>query len=195
MTQTHDDQEKLRQAVKDLRNKANMLSTCHSVLSDRYRMWNTVLMSVILSLSALEVGTAFISDQFVKNTLNILPEALMWIKGVFAILLFAAGLLLSQWDLANKTADHRTGIKHYFATVNHARYLLDSETRITKEMLEDLRTRYADTEGLPKIPDAQFLKLKQHHLRKVAISRELEKTPHTPLRQIRNKLLEQEKRT
>jgi len=43
-----------------------------------------------------------------------------------------------------------------------------------------------------KIPESQFLKLKQYHLRKIAVSRELDKTPHTPLRKIRKRLREQE---
>lgn len=193
MTQTQEEQEKLRKAIIDLRDKANMLSTCHSVLSDQYRSCNTILTTAILVFSVLEVGTAFISEQFVQRTVGISPDTLMWIEGLLAMSLFATGLLLSQWNFANKAADHRTAIRHCFVVLNRARYLLDSEEPLSKEKLEDLRVLYAkNTEEIPKIPERRFLAMKQHHLRKIAMSREISRTPHVSLRQIRKRLREQE---
>lgn len=196
MSSIQDESSEVRRTAKSLRNRANMLATCHSVMSDHYRKWDTILLSTILVLSTFSVGVTFISDQFVQQTTGISPNALKWINGLLAILTFAAGLLLSQWRLADKAAEHRTAVRHYFAVLHRIRTLLESNATITKDMLEQLRDEYEDaTEGIPKIPDSQFLKLKQYHLQKVAISKELEKTPHSSIKQIRQRLRESEAST
>lgn len=195
MTEEPTSQDKLRDVVKSLRDKANMQASCHSVLSDRYNRAHTILMSVVLFLSTFLVGITFISDQFVQATVGVQPDILRWITGLTSILIFAAGLLLSQWNFAGKAVDHRAAVRHYFAVVNRARYLLDSGEDVTERMVNELRSEYEHTEALPKIPESQFLKLKQHHLRKVAISKELDRTPHASLRQIRKRLQEREQQS
>jgi hypothetical protein len=193
MVENRHGQEQLIQEVKSLRNKANMLATCHSILTDRYSRLHSILLSAMLFFSALIVGTTFLSAQFVQNTLGIQPDTLRWIQGLAAIFNFIAGLLALQWDFAGKAAKHREAIRHYTSIVNHARYLLDSGEDITQETFKELRSEYEHTEALPKLPDSEFLRLKQAHLRKVAVSRELEKTPHASIREIRKRLREQEK--
>ena len=192
MNDNFDEREEFYEAVKSLNNRANMLATCHSVMSDRYRKWNTIIVSAILVLSTFSVGVAFISDQFVQRTIGISPDDLKWINGVLSILTFAASLLLSQWHLADKAAEHRSAIRHYFKIRNWAKTLLDSEAVITRNELENLRVEYENTDSLPKIPESRFLKLKKYHLQKVAISKALDKTPHTSIKQIKRQLREQE---
>lgn len=194
MTSESDAQAGPRHAVKVLYDTSNMLASCHSILCDRYRTRNSWLMSAILVLSTFSVGTTFMSDEFVRRTVGISADGIKWINGLASIFTFGAGLLLSQWDLASKAADHRTAVRHYFAVLNQARSLLRSDADITQETVEELRSQYQQTEALPKIPDADFLRLKQKHLRKVAISRELDKSAHLSLREIRKRLRETETR-
>ncbi len=187
-----------KQVARSLYKKANMLASCHSVLSDRYSHRHTILMSVLLAFSTLVVGLTFISEQFVLTTTGLGSDTLTWIRGTASIVVFAAGLLVSQWDWAGKAAKHREAVRHYFLVAHRARFLLEAadEQPITDEAIHELQTQYERSESLPKIPEVEFLKLKQQHLRKLAISRDLEKSPHSSIADIQKRLsaLEQQAR-
>ncbi len=124
MIETQAKQEDLRGAIKSLRDKANMLATCHSVLADRYSTWNTICLSVILSFSTLSTGIVLISEAFVQRTVGIPPDLLKWISGLASILTFLSGLLLSQWGWAGKASNHQEAVRDYFLVVNLFRQLL-----------------------------------------------------------------------
>lgn len=189
-----DEQARLAEALRALRDKSNLQVSCHSTLADRYGRWNTVFLSLILALSASLLGLTFISEQFVQTTLGVAPDTLKWIMGIASIATFVAGLLLSQWDFANKAAQHREAVHHYFVIVNRIRALLESNTSFSEATIRELRADYERTEALPLIPERQFLRLKQQHLRKVAISRELDKIPNVPLNEIKQRLEQADRR-
>lgn len=173
--------------IKQLRNKANMLASIHSLLSDRYSSQHSTLVSVTLAISTLLIALTF-SDTFITSSTGIHPDTYTWIKGITSIANFTAILLLHRWSLQEKAAEHREATRFYFAILNKIRQWVDSQVEITPEILEEIRTEYGKTDSLPKIRNKEFLKLKQWHLQNVAISRELEKAPFELIGSIQSRL-------
>jgi hypothetical protein len=93
-------------------------------------------------------------------------------------------LLLTEWGFQGKAVEHREAVRFYFRIVNKIRKWLDNAVEITPEMVEEIRADYSQTQSIPKIPDSRFLKLKQWHLRKLAISREMEKNPFLSIKEV-----------
>ena len=176
-----------REELKQLRNKANMLASVHSLLSDQYDRQHLILSSTTLVVSTLLVALIF-SDQFIVASTGLNPDILTWIKGIVSALNFSLVLLLSRWGLQEKAAQHREATRFYFAILNKIRKWIDSQDEITSEMIESIRVEYGKTESIPKIPNSKFLRLKQKHLQTIAISRELEKQPFNSIKKIKEDL-------
>lgn len=174
--------------LKALRDKANLLASMHSRMSDIYRSWHTVISSLILTFSTFLVGLAFISEEFVEKSIGLSPFALKWIVGITSILTFLGVLLLTEWGFQGKAVEHREAVRFYFRIANKIREWLDNAVEITPKMLEDIRAEYSQTQSIPKIPDTRFLELKQWHLRKVAMSKEMEKSPFLSIRDISKRI-------
>lgn len=177
--------------IKNLRNKANMLASIHSLLSDRFGRQHIILVSVTLVISTLLIALTF-ADTFITTSLNIDPAVYTWIRGITSVANFTAILLLDAWSLQKKSVEHREATRFYFTIMNKIRQWVDSQVEITPEMLEEVRFQYGKTEALPKIRNSQFLRLKQWHLQTLATSRELENHPFESIRMIRRRLQRQE---
>ena len=180
--------------LKSFRDKADLLASIHSKLSDQYKSWHTAISSILLLISSILVGMTFISDQFIKDSIGLMPNTWKWIVGIISILNFAGILLLSEWKFQESAASHREAVRFYFAIVNRIRELVDraDKTEITDETVEKVRADYGRTQALPKIPDSRFLKLKQWHLQKVAISREISKSPFQSMKNIKKRMIDKE---
>jgi hypothetical protein len=176
--------------VKQLRDKANMLASMHSYLSDRYRRMHSALSSAVLAISTLLIALTF-SNDFITSSTGLDPSTLTWIKGTVSVLNFSVVLLLSQWDLQERAAQHRQATRFYFAILNKIRQWVDSQVEITTEMVEEIRLEYGKTESIPKVPNSDFLRLKQQHLQMVATSRELQNAPFDSIRTIQGRLRSQ----
>jgi len=174
--------------IKSLKDKADMLASIHSRLSDRFARWHTVISSTLLFLSTALVGLTFISEDFVYESVGVSPNTLKWIIGIVSILNFSGIVLLAEWRFQDKATSHREAVRFYFGIVNRIRKVLDAGDEITEQLVEEVRIEYGRTQALPKIPDADFLLLKQWHLQKIAISRELSKNPFEPITAIKKKL-------
>lgn len=187
MTEQSGDENRRRE-MKEFRNKANMLASIHSKLSDSYRKRYTILNSILLFISVVLVGLTFVSEQFVQSTVGVAPDLLRWLLGITSILNFSGILLLSQWKWQERATEHREAVRFYFQIVNRIRQWLESDVDITEDIIDEIRTDYSKTQSLPKIPDSEFLPLKQWHLQKIAVSRELDKHPFESIRSIKKRL-------
>lgn len=174
--------------AKALRDKSNQLASMHSWLSDNYRRYFIWVSSLLLFISSLLLGFSFVSEDFVERSINLSTHGLKWIIGIISILNFSGILILSQLDFQSKAASHREAVRFYFSIVNKIRGWFDRKQEITFEMMEEIRDEYSRTEALPKIPDNRFLQLKQWHLQKIAVSKELDKTPFKSIKDIRKSL-------
>jgi len=173
-----------------LRDRADMLASMHSRMADIYVNRYAILFSLTLILSTILVGLTFISEDFVQRSCGVSPDMVKWVIGITSIVNFCIILLLGQFDLHGKATAHQAAVKFYFAIVNKIRGLFESGVEITSVMVEEIYEEYGRTQSIPKIPDGQFLHLKQWHLKKVAISRELDKTPFEPIKSIEKRLRE-----
>jgi hypothetical protein len=174
--------------IKSLKDKANLLASMHSRMSDSYRFWHTTISSTILIFSTFLVGLTFLSDEFVEKSIGLSPFAVKWAIGITSILTFLGVLLLTEWGFQGKAVEHREAVRFYFRIVNKIRKWQDNAVVITSEMMEEIRSEYSQTQSIPKIPESQFLKLKQWHLRKVAMSREMDKNPFLSIQEIKRKV-------
>lgn len=165
-----------------------MLASIHSKLSDDYRRQDAVFSSLLLVISTFLVGVVFISEDFVQTTVGLSANGLKWIIGIASICNFCGVLLVSQWGFQKRATEHREAVRFYFGIFNKIRRWQDSGIPITDEMIEEIRSDYARTQTLPKILEARFLRLKQWHLQKIAVSRELDKTPFEPISSIKERL-------
>lgn len=179
--------EQRRKELKNLKDKADLLASIHSRLSDEYSRAHTWLSSILLAISTLLVGLTFISEDFVYKSIGMSPDVLKWVIGLTSILNFLGILLLAEWRFQDKAASYREAVRFYFGIVNRIRKILDSGEKITEQTMEEIRMEYGRTSSLPKIPDSRFLKLKQWHLQKVAISRELSSHPFASTSELRRK--------
>lgn len=186
-------EQRVREELKSLKDKADLLASIHSRLSDEYSRAHVWISSLLLAVSTLLVGLTFISEDFVFKSTGLSPDALKWVVGVTSILNFTGVLLLAEWKFQDKAASYREAVRFYFNIVNKIRKIIDSGEKITVEIVEEIRTEYGRTNALPKIPDARFLKLKQWHLQKIAISRELNKHPFESLSSVKKKFANEDK--
>jgi len=151
----------------------------------RAHVW---ISSILLTISTLLVGLTFVSEDFVLSSVGLSSNSLKWIIGITSILNFTGVLLLAEWKFQDRAASHREAVRFYFSIVNRIRTMLDSGEEITEKKVDEMRTEYGRTNALPKIPDSRFLNLKQWHLQKVAISRELNQRPFDSLSNIKKRL-------
>lgn len=181
------------QELRSLKDKADLLASIHSKLSDDFYRAHNWLSSILLVISTLLVGMTFISEDFVYSSIGLSSGAQKWAIGITSILNFAGVLLLAEWRFQEKAATYQEAVRFYFGIVNKIRMTLDSGEKITEEKVQEIRNEYGRTNALPKIPDSRFLKLKQWHLQKVAVSRELNKHPFESISSIKRKFLNSDK--
>src|SRR5690349_732076 len=83
--------------LRALKDKADLLASIHSRLSDEYSRAHVWISSILLAISTLLVGLTFISEDFVRTSIGISSNSLKWVVGITSILNFAGVLLLAEW--------------------------------------------------------------------------------------------------
>ena len=104
--------------------------------------------------------------------------------GVVGIALFAFVCILVQlvWKPDTRFDAHRRAVDHYVNAKYDVQRLLDAPTKLDVTAVRLVEERYLEVRNLPPIRDAHFPRLKQRHLRKVDLSKRLDKNPwiHLP---------------
>jgi len=171
----------LVEQLKTMNRRANQMATMHSRLRDHYAWWNSATNIFLLVFSACLLSIAFISEDFLQRTTSISPDTFTWINGITATANFSMSLVLLAWQPAEKAAAHAQAIKHYAKTRYEIKRLEAKPDQLTEDNIKTLEEFYFDTRDLPGISEKQFLPLKQWHLLKVALSKELDANPYQPL--------------
>jgi len=161
----------------------DMMLTAHSALRDRYERRATGLTLLVMGLSILATGVAFISDSANLTIGPITARVQIWV-GVLTCVIFLLSIveLLVEWrrrawahgEAARHLADLRAHFRHAHpeGEVVHSEADLFAEYDEAMDALDALRV---------PIPDAKFNRLKARHLRKVEISRRISARPQRPL--------------
>lgn len=160
--------------------RIDMYVTAFSILRDRYRRWDFF---VSLFLMAAGVGLVLLTfgSEEVLALLSISATAAPVITGVLGAIVFIASLveIRVNWQgdasLYAWAADRFAELK-----LEYGSYVDGPGKDDVREA--ELRGRYQSASAVaPRLPEDQFLPLKQAHLRKVALSRMVSQSPGTPL--------------
>jgi len=167
----------MRKELERVRNVADMLCSAHSVLRDRYERSSFILDVLILAASTWIVSLVFI-DPKINNYLTPgkIPPAI-WI-GFLSIATFFLTVLQMRMDWRGRADAHRKSCQMYSEVKQECRRLLLRDGNITPQESESVLSKYILAEKIgTNIPDTEFLKQKQRHKFKVAISRHLDRHP------------------
>jgi hypothetical protein len=140
-----------------------------------------------LIISVVLLSLVLVADDFVERTTGIKPDLFKWFRAIAAALNFSLVVIGLSWRPAARAALHDQAVRHY-SRAKHEIRQLEADNNTTEQAVVHIRERYLDDRDLPRLAERRFLKLKQWHLQKVAISRELDANPLESLRSIRNRL-------
>lgn len=162
--------------------------TSFSILRDRYRRRSLYLSVTLLVAGVALVLLTFGSDE-VLALIGVQPSSANVMIGVAGAVLFVASLIelrvdwQGQASLFGWASDRFAEVKLAYRT-----YLDGPKSDEVREA--ELRGQYQTASALaPRIPEAEFLPLKQAHLRKVALSKMVSRSPGTPILLLRWRLM------
>lgn len=173
-------EETLKNELTRLCRVSDMLCTGHAALRDRYAK-----LAFALDLLTLGVSTWLVALAFVEPTLNVTLTPFGWNSQVWVGTLgtgvFFLTLIQIKTDWKGRSDAHRRTLDVYAEVKREAGYLL-SAGEYNRDACQRVFSRYdmAASVGVP-IPESEFLKQKQRHLVKVAMSRTLDDRPATSL--------------
>lgn len=167
----------LRARLENLRRVANQQSSMHSVLRDGYAFWNFVLTLAALIPTAALLCLALVPDDFAQRAMGFTPDHFKLFNAGVALFAFVCVLIQLVWKPDSRSAAHARAVEHYANAKYDASRQLDETTAPDAATVKIIEEKYLDVRGLPPIRDAQFNRLKQQHLRKVDLSKRLDKDP------------------
>lgn len=175
-----------REDIKRMRRVADQMVTAHAVLEQRYKTYSTLmdisLMASSFVLIVLSVASAFrdatevLGAHVSLTTVTIIGSALVFVISV------------AEWRVQwkGKAARHGDARKEFSTIKSELGALLGQSDPLDQTEERRLLKEYqAVGARSPAIPDNKFLALKQIHLRKVYVSRLLDKHPFAPILLIR----------
>lgn len=176
-----------KQQIAKTRKTADLLCTAHAGLRDRYRRFATTLDVAILILSVFLVAQTF-ADEQLKSSLNFFNVKLgVWI-GILSAIIFALSIVQLRVNWKGKAEAHDKSFSLYAGVKRELGYL-SACTTVNDDEFRRVMSRYdLAAEVGTGIPEAEFLKQKQSHKIKIAISTYLDRHPGASIRLTRLKL-------
>lgn len=162
-----------------IRRVSDMLVTGHANLRDRYSRLATLLDLALMAFSTWLTAVVFIEPRInVKLTpFGIDPQ--IWV-GFLGIFTFFLSIVQLRVDWKGRSDAHKRSANLYSEVKRECGYLLASQESLTAENCQRALSRYdLATELGMHIPECEFLAQKRNHLRKVEISKHLDKHPST----------------
>ena len=165
---------------------ADQSCSAHARLRDRYSLLSTLLDIVVLVASAWVASLSLVDPAFaVRLTPPGLPPAFS--IGLLGIAAFIATLIQLKLDLKGRSDAHKRAFEaqtEIKSAASEAERYPNDEVRVAAVQA---KVALAADVGV-SIPEDQFLRLKAIHLRKIEISRLLDKRPFVLLPWIRLQL-------
>jgi len=180
-------EETLKNELTRLCRVSDMLCTGHAALRDRYAK-----RAFALDLLTLGVSTWLVALAFVEPKLNVTLTPFGWDSqiwvGVLCTGVFFLTLIQIKTDWKGRSDAHKRTLDVYAEVKREAGYLL-SAGEYNHDSCQRVFSRYdmAASVGVP-IPESEFLRQKQRHLVKVALSKVLDDRPATSLMWLRVRL-------
>lgn len=168
----------IRSRIENIKRKADQQTTAHAYLRDSYSFRHAVLTSVSLVSGLFLVAMVMAPASNAGSTLGLSAGQFQWLLALVAIASFSMVVLVLAWRFDVRAERHDQSVRHYTKSAYLASRLLMRAEAAARSDLDRLEEVYLDDRDLPRIPERQFLKLKQWHLLKVEASRELSRDPH-----------------
>lgn len=180
-------EEAMKDELSRIRRVSDMLCTGHAALRDRYGK-----LAFLLDLFTLGVSTWLVALAFVEPKVNVTLTPFGWDSqiwvGVLGTGVFFLTLIQIKTDWKGRSDAHKRTLEAYTEVKREAGYIL-SAGEYDRDACQRVFSRYdmAASVGVP-IPESEFLRQKQRHLMKIALSRALDGRPATSLMGLRVRL-------
>jgi hypothetical protein len=148
----------------------DQMVTAYSVLRDRYASRATSLTLGILGSSVVLVACTFLPDDALSNV-GISPFITKVIIGVFSSFVLFLSIAELRVDWRERSRLYAEAAESLAKHKSKYRAVLSKEESTSSAQIAEMTKGYSSTmDGLPRIPDKQFIKLKAYHLKKVRLS-------------------------
>jgi len=160
---------------------SDLLCSAHSAQRDRFRSRALLLDLLILATTTWLTAMVFVDSKIGVRLTPFTWDKELWI-GILAILAFFLSLIQMKLDWKAIAEAHARAVRLYFSVKIECSRLLDQERQLTEEEILRVREHYSFAcENAIEIRDKEFLKLKKHHSRKVALSKYLDTHPNASI--------------
>ena len=134
---------------------------------------------VLLASAVVAIGTFL--DPSLAELVGLDASAVRFLVGGAGMVIFGLSLVSLRIDWKRLEVGHREAARVLAGLKRESRTLLAAEAN-DSECAAFIELADASMVGLPKIPENLFLRLKAHHVRKVRLSRILDRHPSAPIR-------------
>jgi len=156
------------------RRVVDQMITAHSALRDKYRRLGLLQDVLLLVLSTSLTATALM-DPNLWPKLNLTVEGGRLVRGIASILVFASTVVSLRVRWKERGASHESAVNALAELKSVARLIdPDASPDAARDWLEQAIGAF---KGLPEVPESAFLRLKARHLRKIALSKLLDRHP------------------
>jgi hypothetical protein len=165
-----------RKELERIRRVADMLCTGHAALRDKYAFRALVVDLLLLGLTAWLSALAFVAPQINLSLTPFGLDSQLWV-GLLSVLTLFLAIFQLKTDWKGRSDAHRRTLDVYSEVKREAGYVL-AKHEITEKSFAGVVERYnmASAVGI-EMPERAFLRLKQKHKVKVAISKHLDSHP------------------
>lgn len=168
----------------------SMMITGHSVLRDRYARLASIFENGLLVSAAVLNCFVFVDEKFISGVTSLSLQDQKVILGVASIIVFIVSIVLLQVKWKEKAENHSKAADQLFILLQECRTLLEFPDGQEKDIaIAAFSKQYGQIMGIiVKIPDSQFNKLKLIHLRKIELSKLIDRHPGSLLLILKIKL-------
>jgi hypothetical protein len=165
----------------------DQMLTMHSLLRDRLQRHALMLTVAILALSIAATAASFGAGEPQLRVLWITARVQAWV-GLLTTIIFFLTLIDLRVDWKQRAGAHAEAARRLGELKARFRAAMGTEAEV--EGAAELKAGYDRTmAGLVPIPERLFLKLKAKHLRKVEISKLLDRHAGAPLMYLRARVV------
>ena len=181
--------ESQRNELERIRRVSDMLVSMHSILRDEYSRKSTVVDCSLFGSSIILVALVFV-DPLLLGWLSLSATASRILLGVFALVTFFISLVIFRVDWKSRSELHKYAAEMYSNIKLESQEILATFESASDVDIQRLLIRYKYLGQIcVAIPDSSFLRLKNKHKTKVAISKYLDDNPGASLWVLRLRIL------
>lgn len=171
-----------------VKRKAGLQTTAHALLHDRYQLQHSLLTLFSILAGVTLVALVLVPSTYVHEATGLSAQTYQVLVACLAVANLSIVVVILAWRFDVRAAQHDAAVKHYTSVSYNISTTLLKPELITPSTVDEIQSRYLDTTNIPHIPEDQFLRLKQAHLQKVAVSKELDSHPMESIRSIKRRL-------